>query len=468
MKFTFRNIKAFKILRITILLFLSSIVYSGFAQFYSGMQLNFGKNRVQYNDFFWTYYRYEKFDVYYYLGGRQFANFTTQYAIKHLKEIETKLDFEIDDKMQFIIFNKLSDFKQSNIGYVSNESYNTGGLTHIMGNKVFLYFNGNYVDFQHQIRAGIAEIILNQLMFGSSLASQIKNKTIFTIPDWYSKGLTAYISSNWSTEADNIVRDGVLSGKYKKFNALTGKDAIYAGHSFWRFIAEKYGEYNISNIIYLSRVSRNIETGFLYVLEISYKDIVNEWITYYQKKYSQSYQRNLPSNAPLIKKIKASRVYNRLKISNDGVHLAYVSNEMGQYKVWIYNTETTKRKKIMKSGYTLDDKTDYSYPLLAWHPSGEMLSIIIETNGLIYLYLYNLEEKKFEKILLQYFQKVLDFSYSQSGQLLVLSAVQNGQSDIFVYNMASHSSEQITKDIYDDVTPRFINNSKKLFFVLIE
>ena len=375
MKYKFRNIKIFNILRIIIFLFLSNIIYSGFAQFYSGMQLNFGKNRVQYDDFFWTYYRYEKFDVYFYLGGKQFANYTANYTLKHLKEIETKLDFEIEDKMQFIVFNKLSDFKQSNIGYVNDESYNTGGLTHIMGNKIFLYFNGNYSDFQKQIRAGIAEVIFNQLMFGSSLTAQIKNKTIFTIPDWYSKGLIAYISGNWDTEADNIVRDGILTGKYKKFNALTGEDAIYAGQSFWKFIAEKYGEQNISNIIYMSRVSRNIETGFLYVLGISYKEIVNEWITYYQEKYSQSFQRNLPSYEPIIKKIKSSRVYNRLKISNDGIHSAYVSNEMGQYKVWIYNTETQKRKKIMKSGYKLDDKTDYSYPLLAWHPSGEILAI---------------------------------------------------------------------------------------------
>ncbi len=428
------------------------------------MQMNFGKNRVQYDHFFWTYYRYERFDIYYYLGGKQFANFTANFTLKHLKEIETQLDFETDEKMQFIIFNKLSDFKQSNIGYVNDESYNTGGLTHIMGNKIFLYFNGNYADFQQQIRAGIAEVIFNQLMFGSSLTSQVKNKTIFTIPPWYSKGLIAYIAVNWNTEADNIVRDGILSGKYNKFNALTGEDAVYAGQSFWRFIAEKYGEQNISNIIYLSRVSRNIETGFLYVLGVSYKEIVKEWIAYYQEKYAQSYQRILPSSTPIIKKVKSTRVYNRLKISNDGIHSAYVSNEMGQYKVWIYNNETQKRKKIMKSGYKLDDKTDYSYPLLAWHPSGEILALIIETKGLIYLYLYNLKEKKFEKILLQYFQKVLDFSYSQNGQLLVLSAVQNGQSDIFVYNMASHSSEQITKDIYDDLTPRFINNSKEIIF----
>jgi len=434
------------------------------AQFYSGMQLDFGKNRVQYDDFFWTFYRYEKFDVYFYLGGKQLANFTSEYTAKYLKEIENKLDFEADDKIQIIIFNKLSDFKQSNIGYLSNESYNTGGMTRISGNKVFLYFNGSYADFQKQIRAGIADIIFNQMMFGSSITSQVKNNTIFTIPSWYSEGLTSYISEPWNTDIDNIVRDGFKTGKYRKFNLLTGNDALFAGHSFWKFIAEKYGETNIPNIVYMSRVSRNIETGFQYVLGMSFKEIINEWFAFYQEKYADVEGKTLPENGLFLKRNKSSRVYQRLKLSSDGVHSAYVTNESGQYKVWIYNNEKKKARKIMKSGYKLDEKTDYSYPLLAWHPGGEILAVITEKKGLNYLYLYNLNEKKSEKILLQYFSRILDFSYSQNGQLIVMSAIQNGQSDIFVYNMASRSSEQITKDYYDDDNPRFINNSKQIIF----
>lgn len=434
------------------------------AQFYSGMQLDFGKNRVQYDDFFWTFYRYEKFDVYFNLGGKQLANFASEYTTKYLKEIEVKLDFEADDKMQLIVFNKLSDFKQSNIGYINNESYNTGGMTRISGNKVFLCFNGSYYDFQKQIRSGIAEIVFNQMMFGSSITSQIKNNTIFTIPDWYSQGLTSYISENWNTDIDNIVRDGFLTGKYKKFNLLTGNDAIYAGHSFWKFIADKYGESNISNIVYMSRVSRNIETGFQYVLGMSFKDIIAEWLIYYRVKYREIEEKNLPVSGLLLKRIKSARVYQHLKVSSDGNHLAYVTNEMGQYKVWLYDLEKKKAKKLMKSGYRLDEKTDYSYPLLAWHPGGEILAIITEKKGLNYLYLYNLQEKKFERILLQYFSRILDFSYSNNGQLIVMSAVQNGQSDIFVYNMASRSSEQITKDYYDDDNPVFINNSRQIIF----
>ncbi len=457
-KFISRQLKAIVILSCFIFPLFTS------AQFYSGMQLDFGKNRVQYDDFFWTFYRYEKFDVYFYLGGKQLANFASEYTYKYLKEIEIKLDFEADDKMQLIVYNKLSDFKQSNIGYINNESYNTGGLTRISGNKIFLYFNGSYADFQKQIRAGIADIIFNQMMFGSSITAQIKNNTIFTIPAWYSEGLTSYISEDWNSDIDNIVRDGFLTDRYKRFNLLTGNDAIYAGHSFWRFIAEKYGEKNISNIVYMSRVSRNIETGFQYVLGMTFNNIIAEWMVYYKEKYAVSDSKTLPETGSFLKRTKSSRVYQRLKVSSDGNHNAYVTNEMGQFKVWIFDSEKKKAKRIMKSGYRLDEKTDYSYPLLAWHPGGEILAIITEKKGLNYLYLYNLQEKKFERILLQYFSRILSFSYSNNGQLIVMSAVQNGQSDIFVYNMASRSHEQITKDYFDDDNPAFINNSKQIIF----
>ena len=62
------------------------------------------------------------------------------------------------------------------------------------------------------------------------------------------------------------------------------------------------------------------------------------------------------------------------------------------------------------------------------------------------------------------FQKITDIAYSDDGSLLVFSAVNKGQSDIFVYNIASGSHEQVTRDLYDDLNPRFINNSNDIIF----
>jgi Tol biopolymer transport system component len=45
-----------------------------------------------------------------------------------------------------------------------------------------------------------------------------------------------------------------------------------------------------------------------------------------------------------------------------------------------------------------------------------------------------------------------------------MSAVQKGESDIFVFNLRTRTYDQITKDFYDDLQPRFINNGKAIVF----
>jgi len=434
------------------------------AQFYNGSQMSFGKNRVQYKEFFWTYYKFENYDIYFYLGGKELALYTANYIDEHIDEIEDKLDTGFEDKVQFIIFNNLTDLKQSNIGLINDQSYNTGGVTHIIGKKIFLYFDGSHENFNKQIRSGIAQSIVNQLLYGSTIGSQIKNTSLFPFPDWYMKGLVSYISENWSTDIDNWVKDGIMSGKFDKFNQLSGTEATYAGHAFWRFIAEKYGESSISNIIYMAKVSRRLESGFLYILGISFKNLQNGALAFYRERYyNNDSVRNFPEES-MLKKIKPNIVYSHLKLSADGNYAAYSSNRSGQYKVWLRDLNTGKTKKLMKAGFRLDEKIDYSYPLLAWHPSGRILSILVERKGEIYLYYYILEEKKLEKVILYQFEKVLDFAYSDDGRSMVMSAVQRGQADIFVYDIGSNSYEQITKDHYDDLYPRFINNSKEIIF----
>lgn len=37
------------------------------AQFYNGYQMEFGRSRVQFEDFLWTYYRFDRFDTYCFL-----------------------------------------------------------------------------------------------------------------------------------------------------------------------------------------------------------------------------------------------------------------------------------------------------------------------------------------------------------------------------------------------------------------
>jgi Tol biopolymer transport system component len=438
--------------------------FLSFSQFYNGSQMSFGKNRVQYKEFQWTYYKYQSFDVYFYLGGQELALYTADFAQKNLEQIEDKLDTSLEEKIHFIVYNNLSDLKQSNIGLVQDQKYNTGGVTHVIGKKVFLYFDGSHQNFDQQIRAGIAQNIVNQLMYGSSIGSQIKNTSLFPFPDWYLNGLVSYISEEWNTVLDNRVRDGIVSGRYDKFNILTGLDATYAGHAFWHYIAQKYGASSISNILYMAKVSRRLESGFLYILGISFKNLVNEALEHYRAQYlTDDMERDFPSEITIAKN-RNNLHYNNLKISPDGDHVAYVWNKNGRFKVFLQDLRSGKRKAVYKGGYRLDEKIDYSYPVIAWHPTGRILAMAVERKGETTINYYLLDEKKTETVLLFQFQKVLDFSYADNGRDMVMSAIQRGQTDIFVYNVGSNSFQQITKDHYDDLYPRFINNSRDIIF----
>jgi hypothetical protein len=435
-------------------------------QFHYGTQMTFGKNRVQYNDFYWYFYRFEKFDTYFNQQGKGLANYTTDFLSEEIIRAEDFFDYTFEKRLIFIVYNKLSDFRQSNIGLVSGkEDSNTGGITKVIRNKVFIYFDGDHKKFEQQISAAIAEVIINEMLYGNDFKENFTNSTLINLPDWYMKGLISFMSRDWDFEVENFVRDGVLSGEYERFNWLTGDDAKYAGHSFWKYVAETYGASVIPNILYLTKINKNSNSGFLYVLGFSIKDLSNDWRAYYTEQYDESLvDREMPEDGRILKKPDRKKVFNQVKISPDGNKIAYATNENGQYKVYLHDSQSGKTKKLLRREHRIDQIPDLTYPILAWHPTGRILSFITEEEGGLSLYYYMLETKELTERNIVFFEKILDFDYSNDGFKIVLTGINRGQADIYVHTISAGTNERLTNDIYDDFHPRFINNSKQIIF----
>ncbi len=107
---------------------------------------------------------------------------------------------------------------------------------------------------------------------------------------------------------------------------------------------------------------------------------------------------------------------------------------------------------------------DYTYPLLTWHPSGEILSVFFESKGQIHWWLYSLKEKKFQKNKIFHYEQLLDAEYSPDGKKLLFSAAYMGKTDIYVYDVQSNFQESITNDFFDDLHPQFIKGTKQIVF----
>lgn len=434
-------------------------------QFYNGSDQQFGKNRIQYREFLWQYMKFDQYSIHFYEGGQNLAEYTARVTPRLIKEIEKKLDFVIQQDLIIVVYKTQSDFRQSNVGLNVDPEANIGGTTMINSNKLFVYFEGDYEKFLTNLRRGISEIAVTQLMLGSNWRESLRNSTLMNLPDWYVDGIVSYLSEEWNPEIESIVRDGILTGRFRKFNRLSGDEARYAGQYMWHYIAEVYGESVIPNILYMARMSRNIDNGFLFVLGTSLKNLSQEFITYYQEKYrvQQAGKYDVPWE-PLSVKVKKHRKYGQFRVSPDGKFAAYTSNDLGQYRVFVYDLEREKRKKIHKAEHRLDRIVDRSYPVLAWHPGSQALSFVVERRGKLVMYNYDISKGKKTKREIFQLEKIIDMAWARDGRRMIFSGVKNGQSDLYLYYSIGNRQEQLTNDVYDDLYPRFVNNDTEIIF----
>ena len=449
--------------RIISLVFVVPFALTGYSQLYNGYSQEFGKNRIQYNEFNWNHYDFKRFNVYYYDQGETNASYIAQVADDIISDLEERFDYYLEEKIEFVLYNSQGHYRQTNVGVDREVQHDIGGVTKSRDSRVFLYFDGNHINLEAQIRGGISNIIIHRLMLGKSWKDVIKNSTMLSIPDWYIDGLVSYVSQPKNRAVEDQIKDGVITGKFQEFNRLSGDQAVYAGHAIWSYIARTYGEKVIPNILYMSRLSRNIESGFLYVVGLSLKSLNKETIAYYKEYYRNSEKYgDFPSDKVEVK-ISEKKKYSQLKVSPDGNYIVYVENNLGKYQVILHEITTGKNKKILKGGTKTTWLPDYSYPVLQWHPNSKSIAIVTEKKSDNFITFYRIfENDKVKKPLLK-LDGVLDMAYSPSGKFIVMSAIKNGQTDLFKYNVVSYHQKQLTNDIYDDTNPAFLSASRVIF-----
>ncbi len=417
----------------------------------------FGQSRVQYKDYTFQYYESDNFTTYFYQGGQDVGKYVIKTAEDVSEEIATLLDFKYRRKIDIIVYNNINELNQTNIG-IYEQGQNPGGVTKIPENKMFIYNNGDHRFIDKQVREGLARIYVDKMVLGSSFAELIQNAVLLNLPDWYKLGLVEYIGKDWDSQMEDKLRDGIMNGRYRKLNKLQPDEAVFVGHSIWHYIEEVHGKSAVSNVIYLTRVNRSVDNGFLFVLGTDLNETLQQWYSYYYSRFTKEKAlTNLPADSSAVKaRIRKDLLYYETKLSPDGKHIAYASNDMGRYRVHVLNTETHQSKVVFRGGFRTNTLfTDESIPLLAWEPGGKRLAILSDRRAQTFLRFYNIETHKMEVNPVRKFQKVISFSFVDSKQL-VMSAIQNGQTDIFLYTIASTTTKRLTDDYFDDLYPAYI------------
>ena len=305
----------------------------------------FGKNRVQYHDDFddWWMYETDHFVTYWYGKGRKVAETVIQMSELDNGVVQSILEHRLNDKIQIIVYIDLSDLKQTNIG--SEELFaTTTGRTKVMGNKIFVQFNGNHQELRKAIREGIATVYLESMLYGRNLQEVVQNAVLLQLPDWFKQGLVSYVAEDWSAETSGAFRDLFMDpdGKNKDFDYLARDYPNLAGHSMWHYIGRTYGKSSISNLLYLSRINRSFESAFLYVLGRDFEKVAEDWTKYYDGMFEAQNSQLETVGKDIVVPIRNKRnlPITSLALSPDGKYLGYVLNDIGKTKVFVREMST--------------------------------------------------------------------------------------------------------------------------------
>ncbi len=421
----------------------------------------YGRNRVQHNKFKWQYYQTQNFNVYFYDGGQELAKFVLQSAEKELPQIEAATEFSLQRRANIIVYNEFAHMQQTNIG-LETDILRTSGVTDLVNNKMLVFFNGNHQHLKRQIREGIAQVITQNLLFGEDIGEVAGNQALLDLPKWLTDGYIAYIGENWSTDLDDDLKSEILSGNYNKFSALSFARPQLAGHGFWYFIEEKYKKENVTYFFYLARQYKNLNKASQQITNLRFNQLLAEFMEYQSDKYYKDIARR--KSYPKGNYVEGFTISKRLNYYRFNVNPNKRDNSfvVSQYKkgiVRVLLSEDFEYKTLLKYGVrSYEDQINPSYPLMAWDPKGTRVAVAYVNEGRLKLFVYDIitRIKQYKLDLTDKLDLIQDMKYMLDSKTLLFSAVKNGHTDIYTFNIDTEKLQQITNDVYDNVDASYV------------
>ncbi|RCK76534.1 MAG: tolB protein precursor [Ignavibacteriae bacterium] len=429
----------------------------------------FGKNKVQYKKFNTYFIQSSHFDVYFFDDGYSIAEFTADAAEEAYQSISKSFRYQITSRIPIIVYNSHNDFQQTNVIYEYLEE-GIGGVTELFKNRIVIPFEGDYKKFRHVIHHELVHAVINDMFYGGSLQSVIANNIMLQLPLWFNEGLAEYEALKWDVNSDMFIRDAVIHENLPTIDYLDGYFAYRGGQAIWNWIANKYGEQKIAEILSRIKGTRSVEQGFKSTIGLGLKELNEKW----QKEMRVQYwpdiaKREDPTEfaRQLTNHQKDGSFYNTSPtISPQGDRIAFISNRDDYFDVFIMDAIDGKiEKKLVKGQRTADfEELHLLTPGMAWSPDGKQLALSAKSKGQDAIILIDVATGKQKKLKIN-LDGISSIDWSPDGNKLTFVGHNFKQSDIYIYDINLDKFENITNDIYTDSDPVWSVDGKFIYFI---
>lgn len=424
------------------------------------------QNIVQKRSFDWKYVSTEFFDVHYHLDDAGLAAVVARYAEEALFDVCSELDYKNRSRFALYIFASPIDYVQSNLYRV--DRVKEGGITPLRNNSLPIVFPGTMRGMQQETKARVAEMVIEDYYFGGSIQKSIQNTVLLYLPKWYIQGLTAYLGEGWTME-DEVWMAGLEHTEMLEL-ALEGEGRMHhlARKSIFHYISNQFGQDKLSEIYYMTRLTRSAEDGVIHVLGITLKTLTERWREFMIQRITEAKTfRQLTTD--LGKEVPVDPKDRLLGYAVDPTddEVAMLVERGGKQRMLIRDLENGEVLETpVEGGFTTDQFRPLHLELpLAWSPNGLMLAGLIYRNGAEMLFFYNTESGKTDYVSYnRKLDRIKDITWSHDGRQLVCSALNSGYMDLYRFGIGASGFVQLTDDSFENLSPIWSQDDQRIYF----
>jgi hypothetical protein len=220
--------------------------------------------------------------VYFYEDERTAALDAARMIERAYARMSRVLHHQFQSRKPLILYASATDFQQTNTTPEELPDA-TGGFTEFFKHRMVLPFTGSYADFEHVLQHELAHAFQYDVYSRGRIGSGLQTLVSVAPPLWFAEGMAEFLSQGPINQHTAMwMRDAALEGGLPTIAAMTFAPNRYFpytfGHALWSYVAEKWGDEVVGEILQSSLTS-GVEGAFRRALGISMEELSTERIT---------------------------------------------------------------------------------------------------------------------------------------------------------------------------------------------
>lgn len=435
----------------------------------------FGRTPVQWDRLKFEILKTEHFDVHFYPQEREAAQQVARMAERWYARLSRILGHKFKARQPIILYASHPHFQQTNtIGGAPGEG--TGGVTEAFKRRVVLPVGASLAETDHVLGHELVHAFQYD-MTGQGKVSDTNYPSALRMPLWFIEGMAEYLSVGpVDPHTAMWIRDAARLEKGLPTIRQLGSSRYFPyryGQALWAYVASRYGDAVVGQALRaIGPRTNDAEEVLKAVLRVDPAELSKDWHAAIKESFATvatgKKDPDVYGTAMVTTKKQGGELNVGPVLSPDGAQLAFLSErEMFSVELFLQDTRTgdvTKRLSRTVADPHLES-LQFINSAGSWDHAGRRFALGAVAKGRATLVILDADGGKQQEIPFPNLGEIYTPSFSPDGRSVVFSALADGFTDLFRYELETGALRRLTQDAFADLQPSWSPDGREIAFV---